>query len=49
MATDVGWAALWWPGTEHVVVSADESGHKAEGQLVMAKRGLATVSMAGET
>jgi uncharacterized protein len=43
MATDVGWAALWWPGTEHVVVSADESGHKAEGQLVMAKRGLATV------
>jgi hypothetical protein len=43
MATDVGWAALGWPGTEHVIVSADESGYKAEGQLVMAERGLATV------
>jgi uncharacterized protein len=43
MATDVGWAALQWPGIEHVVVSAGESGYSAEGQLVMAERGLATV------
>ena len=43
MATDVGWTALQWPGTEHVVVSADADGYRAEGQLIMAEDGLATV------
>ncbi len=28
---------------EHVVVSADEDGHRAEGQLIMAEEGLVTV------
>jgi uncharacterized protein len=43
MATDIGWTALQWPGIEHVVVSGDEGGYRAEGQLIMAEDGLITV------
>ena len=43
-ATDlVGWAALQWPGLEHVVVSEDEDGCRAEGRLIMAESGLISV------
>jgi uncharacterized protein len=43
MAADIGWTAVRWPGMEHVVVSADEAGHRAEGQLIMAEDDLVTV------
>ena len=43
MAADIGWAALQWPGLEHVVVSASAEGSDAEGQLIMAEQGLITV------
>ena len=43
MATNVGWAALQWPGLEHVVVSGGKDGYQAEGQLIMAEQGLVTV------
>jgi uncharacterized protein len=43
MATDVGWAALQWPGLEHVVVSEDEDGCQAAGRLIMAESGLVSV------
>jgi uncharacterized protein len=43
MAADIGWAALRWPGLEHVVVSADEDGCRAEGRLIMAETGLISV------
>jgi len=43
MAADLGWAAVQWPGTEHVVVSGGPDGYLAEGVLVMAENGLATV------
>jgi len=43
MAADIGWTALQWPGMEHVVVSSDEEGHRAEGQLIMAEDDLVTV------
>jgi uncharacterized protein len=43
MAADIGWAALQWPGLEHVVVSASAAGSDAEGQLIMAEQGLITV------
>jgi hypothetical protein len=35
MSTDLEWAALDWPGLEHVVVSADAAGIRADGQLVL--------------
>jgi hypothetical protein len=35
MSTDLEWEALDWPGLEHVVVSADATGFRATGQLVL--------------
>jgi uncharacterized protein len=35
MPTDLEWEALAWPGLEHVVVSADAAGFRADGQLVL--------------
>ena len=35
MSTDLEWEALEWPGLEHVVVSADTAGFRADGQLVL--------------
>jgi hypothetical protein len=35
MPTDLIWQALEWPGLEHVVVSADAAGVRADGQLVL--------------
>jgi uncharacterized protein len=35
MSTDLEWEALDWPGLEHVVVSADAAGLRADGQLVL--------------
>jgi len=35
MQTDLIWQALEWPGLEHVVVSADATGFRAAGQLVV--------------
>ena len=43
MAADIGWTALQWPGMEHVVVSADEDGQRAEGHVLMAENELVTV------
>ncbi len=46
MAMDVGWTALQWPGMEHVIVSADERGSRADGRLVLANQGLAGPGLA---
>jgi len=35
MPTDLQWEALDWPGLEHVVVSSDAAGFRADGQLVL--------------
>ena len=35
MPTDLQWEALDWPGLEHVILSADAAGFRAEGQLVL--------------
>jgi uncharacterized protein len=35
MPTDLRWEALDWPGLEHVVVSSDAAGFRADGQLVL--------------
>jgi uncharacterized protein len=35
MPTDLQWEALDWPGLEHVVVSADAAGFRADGHLVL--------------
>lgn len=43
MAADIGWAALAWPGLEHVIVSYDADGFRARGQLVLAEEGLCSV------
>jgi hypothetical protein len=43
VADDVGWTALRWPGLEHVIVSVDANGCKADSQLVMAEQGLTSV------
>jgi hypothetical protein len=43
MATDIGWTALAWPGLEHVIVSQDADGFRAQGQLVLAEEGLCSV------
>ncbi len=44
MAADLAWTALEWPGMEHVVVSGDGNGFRAEGQVVLADDGLASVT-----
>jgi uncharacterized protein len=35
MPTDLEWEALDWPGLEHVIVTADAAGFRADGQLVL--------------
>jgi hypothetical protein len=35
MPTDLEWEALDWPGLEHVIVTADGAGFRADGQLVL--------------
>jgi uncharacterized protein len=35
MPTDLVWEALDWPGLEHVIVSPDAAGFRAESQLVV--------------
>ena len=44
MTADLAWTALEWPGMEHVVVSGEVSGFRADGQLVLADEGLASVA-----
>jgi uncharacterized protein len=44
LGTEAGWAAIQWPGLEHVVVSADAGGWQARSQLILARPGLASVS-----
>ena len=44
MSADLAWTALEWPGMEHVVVSGDGNGFRAEGQVVLADDGLASVT-----
>jgi uncharacterized protein len=43
MRTDLGWQALEWPGTEHVIAGVTGDGFRAEGRLVLADGGLASV------
>jgi hypothetical protein len=43
MATDVGWAAIRWPGLEHVIVSADATAWRAQGRVIIAEERLASV------
>lgn len=40
MPTDLGWTALEWTGTEHVIASRDASGFRADSQLILAEKGL---------
>jgi len=42
-AADVGWAAVQWPGLEHVIVSADAIAWRAHGRVIMAEERLVTV------
>jgi uncharacterized protein len=44
MATDVGWTALRWAGLEHVIVSADPEGWRADGHMVLAEEQLTSVA-----
>jgi uncharacterized protein len=44
MPADLGWAALQWPGLEHVIASSDRAGFRADSQLILAEQELATVS-----
>ncbi len=44
MSADLAWTAVEWPGMEHVVVSGDASGFRADGQVVLAAEGFASVS-----
>jgi uncharacterized protein len=44
MPADLGWTALRWPGLEHVIASTDRAGFRADSQLILAERELATVS-----
>jgi hypothetical protein len=39
MTLDVGWTALQWRGMEHVIVSADERGSRADGDWSWRIRG----------
>ena len=43
MATDVGWTAVQWPGLEHVIVSADQTGWRADGRVILAEDRLVSV------
>jgi uncharacterized protein len=43
MSTDLGWTALEWAGTEHVIASSDAAGFRADSQLVLAEKELARV------
>lgn len=43
MSTDLGWTALEWAGTEHVIASSDATGFRADSQLILADKGLARV------
>ena len=43
MSADLGWTAQQWPGLEHVIVTADEAGYRADGHVIMAEDGLVTV------
>ena len=44
MATDVGWTAIQWPGLEHVIVSADQTGWHADGRVILADDCLVSVA-----
>lgn len=43
MSADLAWTALTWPGMEHAVASGDASRFRADGQIVLADEGLASV------
>jgi uncharacterized protein len=43
MPTDLGWAALGWTGTEHVIASSDAAGFRADSQLILAEKELVRV------
>jgi len=43
MPTDLGWTALEWTGTEHVIASSDASGFRADSQLILAEKELVRV------
>ncbi len=43
MSVDLAWTALDWPGMEHVVVSDDGGGFRADGQVVQADGDLASI------
>jgi uncharacterized protein len=43
MSTDLGWAALEWTGTEHVIASGGAAGFRADSQLVLAEKELVRV------
>jgi uncharacterized protein len=44
MATDLGWTALEWTGAEHVIMSRDATGYRADSRLILAEQDLASVS-----
>jgi hypothetical protein len=44
MSADLAWTAVEWPGMEHVVVSGKAGGFRADGQVVLAAQGFASVS-----
>ncbi|HEY2640396.1 MAG TPA: putative glycolipid-binding domain-containing protein [Streptosporangiaceae bacterium] len=44
MSADLAWAAVEWPGMEHVVVAGDATGFRADGHVVMADEGLASIT-----
>ena len=43
MRSDLGWTALQWPALEHVIAEVTSNGFRAEGHLVLAEDGLASV------
>jgi uncharacterized protein len=43
MPTHLGWTALEWTGTEHVIASSDATGFRADSQLILAEKDLARV------
>jgi uncharacterized protein len=43
MSTDLGWTALEWTGVEHVIVSSDATGFRADSQVIMAWKDLMRV------
>lgn len=42
--TELGWAATEWPGTEHVIVTHDAAGFRADGAMILADGELARVA-----